>query len=86
MTCSAFLIADGLDPYLVDLTYHLPELARRQGWSVLKVVPVGYQPLRIDERTSFGWNSHRLGSVQDRTGVPTRLPLHQLSPLPHPLP
>lgn len=80
------LMADGLDPYLVDLTYHLPEPARRQGWHAVKVLPVGYQPLRIDERTGFGWNTHRLRTVQDRTGVPARLPAQQLSPLPHPLP
>jgi len=82
----SMLIADGLDPYVVDLTDHLPEVVRRQGWSVVKVVPAGYQPLRIDERTTFGWNRHRLGSVSARTGVPARLPIDELSRLPHPLP
>ena len=80
------LIADGLDPYVVDLTDRLPERVRQLGWSVVKVLPVGYQPLRIDERTSFGWSRHRLRSVQDRTGVPARLPIDELSNLPHPLP
>ena len=80
------LIADGLDPYVVDLTDHLPEQVRRQGWSVVKVIPVGYQPLRIDEGSTFGWNRHRLRTVNERTGIPARLPADEIAHLPHPLP
>jgi ribosomal protein S12 methylthiotransferase accessory factor len=82
----AALVADGLDPYVVDLTDRLPERVRALGWSVAKVLPVGYQPLRIDERTTFGWNRARLASVEHRTGATARLPMADLSPLPHPLP
>jgi ribosomal protein S12 methylthiotransferase accessory factor len=82
----ADLLDDGLDPYVVDLTEQLPERVRAQGLSVVKVVPVGYQPLRIDERTAFGWNRTRLRTVEARTGVPARRPAADLCPLPHPLP
>lgn len=57
----AALLADGLDPVVLDLTDRLPERVRAMGWSVVKVVPDGYQPLRIDERTTYGWNERRLG-------------------------
>ncbi|NHA00707.1 hypothetical protein G5V59_13720 [Nocardioides sp. W3-2-3] len=57
----AALLADGLDPIVLDLTDRLPERVRAMGWSVVKVVPDGYQPLRIDERTTYGWNERRLG-------------------------
>jgi ribosomal protein S12 methylthiotransferase accessory factor len=83
---AAELIADGLDPYVVDLTDQLPEKVRQQGWSVVKVIPVGYQPLRIDERHTFGWNHTRLGTAQARTGVPVRRTDPEPFELPHPLP
>jgi ribosomal protein S12 methylthiotransferase accessory factor len=78
--------ADGLDPVLLDLTDRLPAAVRRHGWTVVKVVPVGYQPLRIDERTAYGWNHHRLASAPRRTGARSRLSGAPPSSLPHPLP
>lgn len=69
----AALIADGLDPIVLDLSDRLPERVRAMGWSVVKVVPAGYQPLRIDERTTYGWNERRLGPGER-------------CPDPHPLP
>jgi len=80
------LLDDGLDPYIVDLTTRLPTRVQQMGWSVVKVIPVGYQPLRIDESRTFGWAHARLRSVETRTGVPARLPPGELHPLPHPLP
>lgn len=78
--------ADGADPVLLRLTTRLPEGLRRQGWEVYKVVPVGYQPLRIDERHTFGWHRGRLDDAESRTGAPARLPVGVLSSAPHPLP
>lgn len=78
--------ADGADPVVLRLTTRLPESLRRQGWEVYKVVPVGYQPLRIDERHTFGWHRGRLDDAEVRTGAPARLPPGVLSPEPHPLP
>lgn len=79
-------VADGLDPVLVDLTARLPASVRRHGWSVVKVLPVGYQPLRIDERTRYGWNHHRLAGAPRRAGARSRLSGPPPSLLPHPLP
>ena len=80
------LLADGLDPYLVDLSSYLPPRVRALGWSAVKVIPVGYQPLRIDERTTSGWNRGRLASLEARTGSAARRDPQDLYPLPHPLP
>lgn len=80
------LLADGLDPYVVDLSSRLPPRVQDLGWSVVKVIPVGYQPLRIDESRTFGWSHPRLRSLESRTGVPARLPPGEISRLPHPLP
>jgi ribosomal protein S12 methylthiotransferase accessory factor len=82
----AALLADGLDPYVVDLTDRLPARVRAQGWTVVKVIPVGYQPLRIDEGTTYGWNRRRLETLETRTGVAARRASDDLCRLPHPLP
>lgn len=80
------LLADGLDPYLVDLSSHLPTRVRALGWSAVKIVPVGYQPLRIDERMTSGWHRGRLASLEVRTGSTARCDPQDPYPLPHPLP
>lgn len=77
---------DGLDPIAVDLSDRLPPMLEQHGWHVVKVIPAGYQPLRIDESTHFGWNVDRLESAARRTGSPSRLAASDLSPYPHPLP
>ncbi|WP_213456321.1 YcaO-like family protein [Rhizomonospora bruguierae] len=82
----ARLLADGLDPYLVDLSSQLPPRVRALGWSAVKVVPVGYQPLRIDERMTSGWHRGRLASLEVRTGSTARCDPQDPCPLPHPLP
>ena len=80
------VLDDGLDPYVVDLTTRLPSRVQQMGWSVVKVIPVGYQPLRIDESRTFGWVHARLQSLEERTGIPARIPPGEIHPLPHPLP
>lgn len=82
----ADLMADGLDPHLVDLSGRLPPRLRDRGWAVVKVIPVGYQPLRIDERTEYGWNHRRLDEAEWRTGAVARLPVGTRVGAPHPLP
>lgn len=82
----AEMMLDGLDPVVVDLTGRLPDQLRRRGWSVVKVVPVGYQPLRIDERHRFGWSHRRLATLDERIGGRARIPPGRMSHLPHPLP
>ncbi|WP_031072263.1 YcaO-like family protein [Streptomyces sp. NRRL WC-3742] len=74
----------GADPLAVDLSHRLPAALRRMGWAAVKVVPVGLQPLRMDERTQFGWNHPRLDSAEQRTGISA---LNNGEPLwaPHPL-
>lgn len=79
-------LADGLDAIVLDLSDRLPEPVRAAGWVVVKVVPAGYQPLRIDERHAFGWNRLRLDSFEARTGATARIPPGQVCALPHPLP
>lgn len=79
-------MADGLDPIVLDLTLRLPEGIRQDGWHVAKVVPAGFQPLRIDEATEFGWNARRLASAPSRTGSPARAPVDAAGLMPHPLP
>ncbi|WP_116246380.1 YcaO-like family protein [Nocardiopsis sp. FIRDI 009] len=79
------ILADGGDPVAVDLTPRLPEPLRRMGWCAVKVIPVGYQHLRMDERPSWSWNRVRLDSAVERTGCEAR---HSGTPSgrPHPLP
>ncbi|HEY8982534.1 MAG TPA: YcaO-like family protein [Streptomyces sp.] len=74
----------GADPLAVDLSHRLPAALRRMGWAAVKVVPVGLQPLRMDERAAFGWNHPRLASVEQRTGV-TALNDGEPTWAPHPL-
>ena len=59
------------------------------GWAAVKVIPVGYQHLRIDERMPHSWNVPRLASATERTGVPARAPWPRATDephRPHPLP
>lgn len=79
-------MGDGLDPLVLDLTDRLPDAARAMGWAVVKVVPAGYQPLRVDERTTFGWNLDRLHSAPRRTGATARRRVADRGLTPHPLP
>ena len=79
------ILADGGDPVSVDLTPRLPEQLRNMGWHAAKVIPVGYQHLRMDERPGWSWNRPRLESAPERTGLPARYA--GASPeRPHPLP
>lgn len=88
LSCEGLLrhsMSDGLDPLVLDLTCRLPRAARDRGWSVVKVVPAGYQPLRVDERCAFGWHLGRVRNAPRRTGVPARLGTDQRRWAPHPL-
>ncbi|GAP49686.1 YcaO-like family protein [Streptomyces azureus] len=78
----AGLHAQGARPLAVDLSHRLPPAVRAMGWAVVKVIPAGLQPLRIDERCSFGWNRFRLETAEARTGLRAR---SGHSPHPHPL-
>src|SRR5699024_7602689 len=78
--------SDGTDPVLVDLSDRLPMPLQERGWAVMKVVPVGYQPLRIDKRHEFGWHEHRLANADARTGSTARTQEGTRFSLPHPLP
>ena len=73
---------------MVELTGRLPEPLRAMGWAAVKVIPVGYQHLRIDERMPHSWNAPRLASAPERTGVPARAvwPRAAGEHRPHPLP
>lgn len=62
------VLANGGDPLAVEVTERLPESLRTQGWAVVKVVPVGYQALRMDETRAWSWNLPRLASAVERTG------------------
>lgn len=79
------ILADGGDPVSVDLTPRLPAQLRSMGWHAVKVIPVGYQHLRMDERLTWSRNRPRLASAPERTGLTARYP--ETSPeRPHPLP
>ncbi|MFF7812406.1 YcaO-like family protein [Streptomyces sp. NPDC007945] len=78
------LVADGADPLAVDLTPRLPAGLREMGWAAVKVVPAGYQALRMAEGRSFTWNAHRLNTAEARTGRPAGTSVH--ADRPHPLP
>ncbi len=79
------ILGDGGDPVLVDLTPRLPAALRAMGWCAVKVLPVGYQHLRMSERHQWSWNRPRLASAVGRTGCSARYP--GSSPdRPHPLP
>ncbi|MFD7169509.1 YcaO-like family protein [Streptomyces violascens] len=75
---------DGGRPLAVDLTHRLPERLRTMGWAVVKVIPDGYQPLRVDERHTPAWHQPRLASAPARTGGTAHRPLGETVP-PHPL-
>ncbi|MDT3726769.1 YcaO-like family protein [Streptomyces sp. DSM 41972] len=78
------LVADGADPLLVDLTPRLPGPLKSMGWTVVKVIPVGYQPLRMSEEPTWNWNGHRLRTAEERTALTARYAPEQYRP--HPLP
>ncbi|MFE0022990.1 YcaO-like family protein [Amycolatopsis sp. NPDC059021] len=75
------MIADGARPAAVELTGRLPEVHRAMGWRVVKVIAPGYQPLRMDEATSFGWRHDRIDAVRRRHG----LTAGRHATFPHPL-
>lgn len=79
------VLADGGDPVVVDLTRRLPAAVRTMGWSTVKVLPVGYQHLRMDERHHWSWNRPRLQSAAARTGCRARFDAGAQE-RPHPLP
>ncbi|MBD0706872.1 hypothetical protein BU197_00085 [Streptomyces sp. CBMA291] len=84
-TVLAAVLADGADPVAVDLTARLPEPLRAMGWQAVKVVPAGYQHLRMDERHQWSRNAFRLATAEARTGCEAMYP--EGSPhRPHPLP
>ncbi|MFJ6216955.1 YcaO-like family protein [Streptomyces sp. NPDC092296] len=74
----------GARPVAVDLSHRLPAGLREMGWAAVKVIPAGLQPLRMDERTDFGWNLPRLASAESRTGLAAHAHLGSV-PAPHPL-
>ncbi|MGR8009526.1 YcaO-like family protein [Streptomyces hypolithicus] len=79
------LLADGADPMAIDLTGRLPVALREMGWAAVKVVPVGYQHLRMTESYGFSWNTERLRTAETRTGLSAaRGPTGRSRP--HPLP
>nr|WP_238420840.1 YcaO-like family protein [Streptomyces taklimakanensis] len=80
-----YLVEDGADPVAVDLTHRLPAPLREMGWAAMKVITVGYQPLRLVEDHPFTWNAHRLRTAQARTGCPAG-PASRCPSRPHPLP
>jgi ribosomal protein S12 methylthiotransferase accessory factor len=65
----AGLLADGADPLAVDLTSRLPAALRAMGWAAVKVIPVGYQALRMSEEPAWSWHRGRLASAESRTGL-----------------
>ncbi|MFI5758066.1 YcaO-like family protein [Streptomyces sp. NPDC051569] len=79
------VLADGGDPVAVDLTPRLPPVLRSMGWCAVKVIPAGYQHLRMDESHGWSWNAPRLESAVARTGCEARYPGRSAA-RPHPLP
>ena len=79
------ILADGGDPVEVDLTARLPETLRRMGWHATKILPVGYQHLRMDETHRWSWNRPRLSTAADRGRCEARYPGCSVD-RPHPLP
>ncbi|MFE9404845.1 YcaO-like family protein [Streptomyces sp. NPDC006530] len=75
---------DGGRPLAVNLTHRLPEPLRTMGWAVVKVIPDGYQPLRVDERCAPAWHQGRLASAPARTGTVANRSPDKTAP-PHPL-
>jgi len=82
---AAGMISDGADPLVVDLTPRLPDVLRAMGWAVVKVIPVGYQALRMNEELAWSWNRSRLVSAEARTGLEAQFEPGQQR-RPHPLP
>ena len=62
------LRAQGVRPVAVDLTHRLPDPIRAMGWHAVKVIPVGMQPLRMDDRLEFTWHRQRLQAARARFG------------------
>ncbi|MFC7981291.1 YcaO-like family protein [Streptomyces sp. NPDC057336] len=79
------VLADGADPLAVDVTGRLPAALREMGWAAVKVVPVGYQQLRMAESHGFSWNTERLRTAEARTGL-AAAPGRPAPSRPHPLP
>ncbi|MFJ9839117.1 YcaO-like family protein [Kitasatospora sp. NPDC101155] len=81
----AGMVADGADPVVVPLTQRLPAAVRELGWAAVKVVCPGYQPLRMDERHTFGWHEERIRTAAARTGCRATAPGGEVFGLAHPL-
>ncbi|WP_257232579.1 YcaO-like family protein [Streptomyces sp. Rer75] len=79
------VLADGADPLVVDLTPRLSTHIRGMGWRAVKVIPAGYQGLRMDERHVWTWNLRRVDSAPQRTGCAAGNNDHRAAG-PHPLP
>ncbi|WJV47451.1 YcaO-like family protein [Streptomyces flavofungini] len=77
------LHTQGVRPVVVDLTHRLPDPIRAMGWHAVKVIPVGMQPLRMDDRLEFTWHRERLEAARARFGC-GRHPA-AADPEPHPL-
>ena len=58
--------ADGCRLVHVDLTSRLPAPIATQGWATVKLIPVGYQHLRMDETFAWSWNGERRARVVAR--------------------
>ncbi|MFD9070192.1 YcaO-like family protein, partial [Streptomyces lasiicapitis] len=58
----------GVRPVAVDLTHRLPDPIRAMGWHAVKVIPVGMQPLRMDDGLEFTWHPQRLEAARARFG------------------
>lgn len=73
----------GVRPVAVDLTHRLPDRIRAMGWHAVKVIPVGMQPLRMDDSLEFTWHRQRLEAARVRFG--TGEDPWRADPEPHPL-
>lgn len=81
------LVADGCHPVLVDLTWRLPPSLQAQGWAAVKVIPLDYQALRVDERLYWSRNHRRREQVVERTRLEgRRISRPEGGAPPHPLP
>jgi|GEM_PF-2876559 hypothetical protein len=57
---------EGAELMYVDLTSRLPKALIDLGWAVVKVIPVGMQGFRLDERPTWSWNEPRRRTVVNR--------------------
>jgi len=76
------LYGRGIEILEKDISHRLPETARLIGWRVVKLVALGLQPLRLDERQTWSWSTSRLSEFGNAEECLIRA---RASP-PHPLP